>query len=209
MKTVAWIVPKAGGMAGPTGFEPATSRLTIWRPNQAERRPHATQDGGRRIQIFRIKLSKYSSAYSCTSLLMDKAMPRAQFLVFLIGRRNRDRTCDLCLVRAALSQLSYPPDFSCSRQIFWMLSTPPSSVNQESCIVLARFSNHSFLGFIRAGHRLSLTARSNGTSSPVAWETRTVDFFQLCRIDVRINLRRRNVGVPQHRLHRSQVGAPL
>jgi hypothetical protein len=21
-------------MAGPTGFEPATSRLTIWRPNQ-------------------------------------------------------------------------------------------------------------------------------------------------------------------------------
>ena len=28
-----------GKMAGPTGFEPATSRLTIWRPNQAERRP--------------------------------------------------------------------------------------------------------------------------------------------------------------------------
>ncbi len=26
-------------MAGPTGFEPATSRLTIWRPNLAERRP--------------------------------------------------------------------------------------------------------------------------------------------------------------------------
>ena len=139
MKTVAWIVPKAGGMAGPTGFEPATSRLTIWRPNQAERRPHATQDGGRRIQIVRIKLSKYSSAYSCTSLLMDKAMPRAQFPVFLIGRRNRDRTCDLCLVRAALSQLSYPPVFSRSRQIFGMLSTPPSSVNQESCIILAGF----------------------------------------------------------------------
>lgn len=143
MKTVAWIVPKAGGMAGPTGFEPATSRLTIWRPNQAERRPHATQDGGRRIQIFRIKLSKYSSAYSCTSLLMDKAMPRAQFPVFLIGRRNRDRTCDLCLVRAALSQLSYPPVFSRSRQIFGMLSTPPSSVNQESCIILAGFLFYS------------------------------------------------------------------
>ena len=141
MKTVAWIVPKAGGMAGPTGFEPATSRLTIWRPNQAERRPHATQDGGRRIQIYRIKLSKYSSAYSCTSLLMDKAMPCAQFPVFLIGRRNRDRTCDLCLVRAALSQLSYPPVFSCSRQIFGMLSTPSGSVNQEPCIVLAGFSS--------------------------------------------------------------------
>ena len=26
-------------VAGPTGFEPATSRLTIWRPNLAERRP--------------------------------------------------------------------------------------------------------------------------------------------------------------------------
>ena len=25
------------------------------------------------------------------------------------GRRNRDRTCDPCLVRALLSQLSYPP----------------------------------------------------------------------------------------------------
>ena len=31
-----------GKMAGPTGFEPATSRLTIWRPNQAERRPLVT-----------------------------------------------------------------------------------------------------------------------------------------------------------------------
>jgi hypothetical protein len=27
----------------------------------------------------------------------------------LSGRRSRDRTCDLSLVRAALSQLSYPP----------------------------------------------------------------------------------------------------
>ena len=27
----------------------------------------------------------------------------------LNGRRNRDRTCDISLVRAALSQLSYPP----------------------------------------------------------------------------------------------------
>lgn len=90
--------------------------------------------------VLEIKLAKYGRVYSCTSLLMDKAMPCAQFPVFLIGRRNRDRTCDLCLVRAALSQLSYPPDFSRSRQIFWMLSTPQRSVNQESCIVLARFS---------------------------------------------------------------------
>ncbi len=37
-------------MAGPTGFEPATSRLTIWRPNQAERRPRSVNDGGR---VFR------------------------------------------------------------------------------------------------------------------------------------------------------------
>ena len=163
-------------MAGPTGFEPATSRLTIWRPNQAERRPHATQDGGRRIQIFRIKLSKYSSAYSCTSLLMDKAMPRAQFPVFLIGRRNRDRTCDLCLVRAALSQLSYPPDFSRSRQIFWMLSTPQSSVNQESCIILARFSQCENSSGGTPGRRCE--SRHSPTRS-VARETRSVDLFQL------------------------------
>lgn len=184
-------------MAGPTGFEPATSRLTIWRPNQAERRPHATQDGGRRIQIFRIKLSKYSSAYSCTSLLMDKAMPRAQFPVFLIGRRNRDRTCDLCLVRAALSQLSYPPVFSRSRQSFGMLSTPPSSVNQDmhySCrIFTPRHELHSPAIPIRV-HTIS-TARF------VARETRGVDFFQLRRIHMRINLRRCDVRMPQHRLH--------
>ena len=36
-----------GKMAGPTGFEPATSRLTIWRPNQAERRPRTSTYGGR------------------------------------------------------------------------------------------------------------------------------------------------------------------
>ena len=43
----------------------------------------------------------------------------------------------------------------------------------------------------------------------VAWKTRGVDFFQLCRIDMRINLGRRDVRMPQHRLHGTQVGAPL
>ena len=31
-------------------------------------------------------------------------------LLILYGRRNRDRTCDPSLVRAVLSQLSYPPE---------------------------------------------------------------------------------------------------
>ena len=35
-------------MAGPTGFEPATSRLTIWRPNLAERRPRKKYNPGQR-----------------------------------------------------------------------------------------------------------------------------------------------------------------
>src|SRR3989338_2989907 len=64
-------------MAGPTGFEPATSRMTIWRPNQAERRPR-----------------------------------KNRFAKVNVGRRNMDRTCALCLVRAALYQLSYPPECS-------------------------------------------------------------------------------------------------
>src|SRR3989338_5803009 len=42
------------------------------------------------------------------------------------GRRNRDRTCDLSLVRAALSQLSYPPNktivllYPISKQLFYL-----------------------------------------------------------------------------------------
>ena len=44
------------------------------------------------------------------------------------GRRNRDRTCDLCLVRAALYQLSYPPDFP-SKLADATKSVPPCQPN--------------------------------------------------------------------------------
>lgn len=37
-------------------------------------------------------------------------LPLADRNAELIGGRNRDRTCDLCNVTAALSQLSYAPE---------------------------------------------------------------------------------------------------
>ena len=37
------------------------------------------------------------------------------------GRRNRDRTCDPSLVRAVLSQLSYPPGTSYFRRPYYLL----------------------------------------------------------------------------------------
>ena len=94
-------------MAGPTGFEPATSRLTIWRPNQAERRPLVTlpiaedrNDKTISSGWFRLKFNMF--------VFFLFRLPGTSIFA---GRRNRDRTCALCLVRAALSQLSYPPDF--------------------------------------------------------------------------------------------------
>ncbi len=63
-------------------------------------------------------------------------MPYRNSLRLLFGRRNRDRTCDFCLVRAALSQLSYPPDFQRSQKIFGMLSTLLYLVNDNGALFL-------------------------------------------------------------------------
>src|SRR5437867_3762190 len=62
-----------------------------------------------------------------------KAVPR----LTRFGRRNRDRTCDLCLVRAALSQLSYPPESSTMPnacecyQVLYALSTKSRTIIAE------------------------------------------------------------------------------
>jgi hypothetical protein len=67
-------------MAGWTGLEPATSGVTGRRSNQLNYHP---RDEG------------------CKTTVPFMSMN---------GRRNRDRTCDPSLVRAVLSQLSYPPE---------------------------------------------------------------------------------------------------
>ena len=87
-------------MAGRTGLEPATSGLTGQRSNQLNYHPKERTVNSKKIKKKqqRIKFLKLCSA----------ALILYLFPVFN-GRRNRDRTCDLSLVRAALSQLSYPP----------------------------------------------------------------------------------------------------
>ncbi len=71
-------------MAGLTGLEPATSSVTGWHSNQLSYNPkgYCRENNGERV---------------C-------------FYPFYYGGRNRDRTCDIQLVRLALSQLSYSPD---------------------------------------------------------------------------------------------------
>src|SRR5512139_2300945 len=75
---------------GRTGLEPATSGVTGRRSKPTELPPQG-----------------------CTGLARSNVtLPRLGDILHQRvhdGRRNRDRTCDLSLVRAALSRLSYPP----------------------------------------------------------------------------------------------------
>jgi hypothetical protein len=185
-------------MAGPTGFEPATSRLTIWRPNQAERRPLVT------LPIAEDRNDKtISSGWSRLKFNMFVfflfRLPRTSIFA---GRRNRDRTCDLCLVRAALSQLSYPPDFL-NNLADATKSTCPCQSNlalflqnfeqPDLCPITSQFCNVS---------------RSSIPLPPTRpWEISFVDLFQPLPLDVGINLRRGNRRMPQHRLHGPEIRA--
>ena len=116
-------------MAGPTGFEPATSRLTIWRPNLAERRPlqDTLFDGNTSATQTR-----WASVREATLLTLAPSRGKFHTTSDPAGRRNRDRTCDLCLVRAALSRLSYPPENPSVARQLCMLSSQPGLVNRTS-----------------------------------------------------------------------------
>ena len=78
-------------MAGWTGLEPATSGVTGRRSNQLNYHPSEVVECG---------VGSYERNF---------LTPNSQLRTVVYGRRNRDRTCDPSLVRAVLSQLSYPP----------------------------------------------------------------------------------------------------
>ncbi len=133
-------------MAGPTGFEPATSRLTIWRPNQAERRPLPTHTFQRQHTRHANPAPRESGATrirwrSLREDTLPGPVPRGARPIprLSAGRRNRDRTCDLCLVRAALSRLSYPPENPSVARQLGMLSTQPDLVNRTPALAHPRF----------------------------------------------------------------------
>ena len=108
------------------------------------------------------------------------------------GRRNRDRTCDLCLVRAALYQLSYPPDFL-SKLADATKSISPCQPNLALFLQILRL----FFSSLVKGFHLA-------TGLP--GEERRVHLSQPFAFDMGVNLCRRNVGMSKHRLHRSKIG---
>ena len=112
-------------MAGPTGFEPATSRLTIWRPNQLN-------DGPSKLNVWQNDVTDktISSGWSRLKFLFSYSICPVPLTQHFPGRRNRDRTCDIHRVKVALCQLSYPPDFSSN--LGGMLPTPHALVNRIS-----------------------------------------------------------------------------
>src|SRR5207249_638269 len=61
------------------------------------------------------------------------------------GRRSRDRTCDLSLVRAALSRLSYPPvpGFSrtCGPRSILEITPGPAKPCEAKCVAVKRLSH--------------------------------------------------------------------
>ena len=80
-------------MAGRTGLEPATSCVTGRRSNQLNYHPNEKKECGlRNVECGMFIRNRETEIRNCS-----------------YGRRNRDRTCDPSLVRAVLSQLSYPP----------------------------------------------------------------------------------------------------
>lgn len=92
---------------------------------------------------------------------MASAMPYCNCFNCHVGRRNRDRTCDFCLVRAALSQLSYPPDFQRCQKIFGMLSTLFHLVNDNGALFL-----HNLPPAPSPGDGVSILCRAPGACPP-------------------------------------------
>lgn len=180
-------------MAGPTGFEPATSRLTIWRPNQAERRPrgtlHLEEDRNDKTIYGGRSSPELSNVVCCLFNLI--CVPKTD------GRRNRDRTCDLCLVRAALSQLSYPPDFL-NKLAEVTKSLPPCQPVRAL-----------FLQNISPPRPLTLALGRNPAAARPTREMLSMDLLKSTPFHLRINLSRGNTRMTQHRLDGSQVGATL
>src|SRR5262245_37167425 len=109
------------------------------------------------------------------------------------GRRNRDRTCDLCLVRAALYQLSYPPDFP-SKLADAIKSISPCQPN------LALFLQIPRLLF-------SLLLKGFCLPTDLPREELHMDLLQTFTFHMGVNLRRRNIGMSEHRLDRPKIGS--
>lgn len=113
------------------------------------------------------------------------------------GRRNRDRTCDIHRVKVALYQLSYPPVFLSNvggcYQVHPALST-------DSRTLLAVFlRSRSFL----IHHRTSTPGFLFLETPDLPGEKLSMDLLKPAPLYMRVDLRRGNVRMAQHRLHRA------
>ena len=94
--------------------------------------PHCGVNYG---SIFRRRFLCFLSARSslCNALICEKSTEYGAFSYF--GGNNRARTCDILLVRQALSQLSYAPTFG-----------DPTEVRTRVTAVKGRCLNHLTIG---------------------------------------------------------------
>ena len=138
-----------------------------------------------------------------TCCLMDEsALP----ILATSGRRNRDRTCDLCLVRAALSQLSYPPDFLSNAVGGYQVPTTLSTKSRTLLAELIPSPTHTSTVDVIGP---SLPSWANSSSTGLSRKMPPMDLLEATTFDVGVDLRRRNIGVAEHRLDRAQIGPAL
>ena len=125
-------------LAGMTGLEPAASCVTGRRSKPTELHPHV---------YLKYKVRKYKAQRPDRTESFASSWPKRRWFFCLCtwyhvlctsdGGRNRARTCDLFLVREALSQLSYSPSaFGFSRA--WFAAGAKYSKNPACCQVKNR-----------------------------------------------------------------------
>ncbi len=117
------------------------------------------------------------------------------------GRRNRDRTCDIHRVKVALYQLSYPPVFLSNVGGCYQVHPALSTDSRTLLAVFLTPCQHLIRHDSKAEKSLFLKA------ARLPGEKLTMHLFQPAPFNMGVDLRRGNIRMAQHCLHRAQIGA--